>query len=74
MGLYTGGLIIGRILASEIWGAYFREDLFLAGLIIGILRYLLTRNMRMDRKDIVYIFFFSSLEGLTKVSSCELLQ
>ena len=24
MGLYTGGLIIGRILACEIWGAYFR--------------------------------------------------
>ena len=37
MGLYSGGpgansllggLIIGRIFASEIWGAYFREDLF----------------------------------------------
>ena len=25
MGLYFGGLIIGRIFASEIWGAYFRE-------------------------------------------------
>ena len=25
MGLYSGGLIIGRIFASEIWGAYFRE-------------------------------------------------
>ena len=23
MGLYLGGLIIGRIFASEIWGAYF---------------------------------------------------
>ena len=73
MGLYTGGLIIGRILASEIWGAYFREGLLMAGLIIGILRCLLTRNMRMNHKDIVYIFFFSSLEGLTKVLSCELL-
>ena len=31
MGLYSGGLIIGRIFASEIWGAYFREDLFWAG-------------------------------------------
>ena len=43
MGLYTGGLIIGRIFASEIWGAYFREGLYLGGggLIIGILRYLL---------------------------------
>ena len=47
MGLYTGGLIIGRIFASEIWGAYFREGLFIylfsfwgggGGLIIGILR------------------------------------
>ena len=28
MGLYSGGLIIGRIFASEIWGAYFREGLF----------------------------------------------
>ena len=28
MGFYTGGLIIGRIFASE-WGAYFREGLFL---------------------------------------------
>ena len=42
MGLYSGGLIIGRSFASEIWGAYFREGLFLGegGLIIGILRYL----------------------------------
>ena len=29
MGLYSGGLIIGRIFASEIWGAYFREGLFI---------------------------------------------
>ena len=29
MGLYLGGLIIGRIVASEIWGAYFREGLLL---------------------------------------------
>ena len=27
MGLYLGGLIIGRIFASEIWWAYFREGL-----------------------------------------------
>ena len=40
MGLYSGGFIIGRIFASEIWGAYFQEDLFLRGLIIGILRYM----------------------------------
>ena len=33
MGLSSGGLIIGRIFASEIWGAYFREDLFLGGLL-----------------------------------------
>ena len=33
---------MGRIFASVIWGvcwAYFREGLFLGGLIIGILRY-----------------------------------
>ena len=29
MGLSSGGLIIGRIFASEIWRAYFREGLFL---------------------------------------------
>ena len=27
MGLYSGGLIIERIFASEIWGAYFQEGL-----------------------------------------------
>ena len=30
---------------SEIWGAYFREDLCLEGLIIGILRYLTTQSV-----------------------------
>ena len=46
MGLhvYSGGLIIGRIFASEICGAYFREGLFLGGLIIGILWYLHNNN------------------------------
>ena len=29
MGLYSGRLIIGRIFASEFWGAYFWEVLFL---------------------------------------------
>ena len=33
MGLYSGGLIIGRIFESAIWGggAYFREALFFFG-------------------------------------------
>ena len=31
MGLYSGALIIGRIFASEISGAYFREGLFFFG-------------------------------------------
>ena len=43
MGIYSGGLTIGRISDSEIWGAYFREGFFFGGggvgLIIGILRY-----------------------------------
>ena len=39
MGLYLGELIIGRIFASQMLGAYFLEDLFLGELIIGILRY-----------------------------------
>ena len=29
MGLYSEGLIIGKIFASEIWGAYFREGSFI---------------------------------------------
>ena len=36
--LTVHGLIFGRIFASEIWGAYFREGFFLGGLIIGIVR------------------------------------
>ena len=40
-----GGHIIGRIFVSEIWGDYFREDLFFWwGFIIGILRYLVIRQ------------------------------
>ena len=39
MGLYSGGLIIGRIFAFEIWRAYVRESLFSEGLVIGILRH-----------------------------------
>ena len=48
MGLYSGGLIIGRIFASEIWwggggkggkGHYFSGGLIFGGLIIGISRY-----------------------------------
>ena len=31
MGLYSGGLIIGRIFASVIWGAYFWEGTFFCG-------------------------------------------
>ena len=31
MGLYLGGLIIGRILASVIRGTYFREGFFFLG-------------------------------------------
>ena len=52
MGSYSGGLIIGRIFASEIWGLIFERASFSflffflggggVGLIIGILRYVLT--------------------------------
>ena len=35
MGLFSRG-----IFASEIWETYFREGVFLEGLIIGILRYI----------------------------------
>ena len=36
MGLYSGGLILRRIFASEILRAYFQEGLFLEGFIIII--------------------------------------
>ena len=35
MGLYSRGLIIGRIFTSEIWGAYFRERLLLLLIFLG---------------------------------------
>ena len=46
MSLCSEGLMKGRIFASEIWGAYFRDGLFFfvgrggGGLIIEILRYI----------------------------------
>ena len=46
MGLYSGGIIIERIFASEIWGAYFGKAYFWGVLIIiGILRYYLVQIM-----------------------------
>ena len=47
MGLYSGGLTIGRNLASEIWGANFQEG-FLGvggGRIIGLLWYNTNGNL-----------------------------
>ena len=43
MGIYSGGLIIGRIFASEIC---FREGLILVGLTIGNLRYMFFKICR----------------------------
>ena len=57
MGLYSGGLIIGRICASEIWGAYFREGLFLGGLIIRILQYIIWPD---------FVMLFYRLENIWK--------
>ena len=55
MGLYSGGLIIRGIFASEIWGGgeggYFREGVFSVGLIIGILQYM-RRNIQSPSSDI----------------------
>ena len=39
MGLYSGGLIIGRIFAFVIWGANVWRGLFLEGHLFGISRY-----------------------------------
>ena len=55
MGLYSGGLIIGRIFASEIWGAYF-VLFFLGGeflsefygmLVLGLLSPFILRHARL---------------------------
>ena len=44
MGLYSGGLIMGRTFPSEIWGAYFLGGEGW-GFIIGILRYLYLQRL-----------------------------
>ena len=67
MGLYSGGLIIGRIFASEIWGAYFREGLFFGGLIIGILRYFMGINFILIKKPPPYIFSHMSFYFLLTI-------
>ena len=56
MGLYSRGLIIGRIFASEIWGAYFRQGLFIY-LFIYLIIYLL----------FIYLFFFWGGGGITGI-------
>ena len=67
MGLHLGGLIIGRIFASEIWGAYFGRAFFLGGgggrLIIGILQYVWMLLFDMGRYKLVN-FYSLSFEGL----------
>ena len=53
MGLYLGGLIIGRIFASEICGAYFWEGLFLWGLLsefYGILYLYISVGVKLCKK------------------------
>ena len=57
MGLYLGGLIIGRTFASEIWGAYFQEGLFWGELITGILQYFICN------KIILILFIIFSVRG-----------
>ena len=50
MGLYSGGIIIGRIFASEIWGAYFREGSFFIYLFVYFYLF-------------IYFFFFGGGGG-----------
>ena len=69
MGLYSGGLIIRRIFASEIWGAYFREGLFFfcggggggggGGLTIRMLRYIpnVLSNKKFTSKNFLILQF-----------------
>ena len=66
MGLYPGGLIIGRIFVFEIWGAYFREGLFWGGLLsefYGIFEGLYYKRMARAQTG-MYILDCSSLKGL----------
>ena len=70
MGLRSGGLIIGRVFASEIWGPYFQKGLFLGGLIIRILQYVIT----FKNAVVVYGYMFRCLRGisLTLILSTEI--
>ena len=65
MGLYSGGLINGRILAFEIWGAYFREDFFLwggwgGGLLIYFQNTSRKNNFSVPSPAVVFVFNRSS--------------
>ena len=53
MGLYSGGFIIEMIFASEVWGAYFREGLFLGGAY--------DRNFTVFSKQLALIFQFKKI-------------
>ena len=54
MGLYSGGLIIGRIFAFEIWGDYFLEGLFFIYLFIYLILFFITKRIqwRSDVSDV----------------------
>ena len=52
MGLYSGGLIIGKIFASEIWGAYFREGLFLEGGLLSEFYRSLWRYKKLEHQEV----------------------
>ena len=60
MGLYSGGLIIGRILHLRFGGLFQRERLVFRGLIIGVLRYFMFW-IQMPLFSRAYSFFLLSL-------------
>ena len=59
MGLYSGGIILGRILTSEIWRgrAYFCFFFGGGGLIIGIIRYVGLFHIHLLPPDDIYLLY-----------------
>ena len=71
MGLYSSGLIIGRIFVSKIWGAYFQEGLFLEELIIGILQISCIIIMTLQESNLKSSYMTPTCESGDEVLKCD---
>ena len=59
MDLYSGGLIVRRIFASEIWRAYFREGSFLG---VGGLSEFYVIHIQLDTSQNVLLLKYAALQ------------